>query len=198
MLSLAQFPGQDAYTGEHNRTEMSSDRYLGVGGIVDFRRHVCLFGAGLGISGVYDDDSDCDRDCDWEREWEWNWDDGGDDGNGGDDGDGGDGGGDNGVHGADGADGAGSGLLCFSTDQTIGTSGKYMGLGQQAGDHSSVGVILPFAFADSVVTNLVVKVSQGNTARTGQAWLYHDGMTCLLYTSPSPRDVEESRMPSSA
>ena len=24
------------------------------------------------------------------------------------------------------------------------------------------------------------------------------GMTCLLYTSPSPRDVEESRMPSSA
>ena len=25
-----------------------------------------------------------------------------------------------------------------------------------------------------------------------------DAMTCLLYTSPSPRDVEESRMPSSA
>jgi len=25
-----------------------------------------------------------------------------------------------------------------------------------------------------------------------------DGITCLLYTSPSPRDVEESRMPSSA
>ena len=24
------------------------------------------------------------------------------------------------------------------------------------------------------------------------------GNTCLLYTSPSPRDVEESRMPSSA
>ena len=24
------------------------------------------------------------------------------------------------------------------------------------------------------------------------------GITCLLYTSPSPRDVEESRMPSSA
>ena len=29
---------------------------------------------------------------------------------------------------------------------------------------------------------------------------YKDGLsaTCLLYTSPSPRDVEESRMPSSA
>ena len=25
-----------------------------------------------------------------------------------------------------------------------------------------------------------------------------DGLACLLYTSPSPRDVEESRMPSSA
>ena len=25
-----------------------------------------------------------------------------------------------------------------------------------------------------------------------------DYFTCLLYTSPSPRDVEESRMPSSA
>ena len=26
----------------------------------------------------------------------------------------------------------------------------------------------------------------------------HHGYVCLLYTSPSPRDVEESRMPSSA
>ena len=31
----------------------------------------------------------------------------------------------------------------------------------------------------------------------GDSQMYHDG-TCLLYTSPSPRDVEESRMPSSA
>ena len=28
--------------------------------------------------------------------------------------------------------------------------------------------------------------------------LVGDGTSCLLYTSPSPRDVEESRMPSSA
>ena len=27
---------------------------------------------------------------------------------------------------------------------------------------------------------------------------YAQGKACLLYTSPSPRDVEESRMPSSA
>ena len=29
-------------------------------------------------------------------------------------------------------------------------------------------------------------------------WTDGDPLTCLLYTSPSPRDVEESRMPSSA
>ena len=28
--------------------------------------------------------------------------------------------------------------------------------------------------------------------------LWEEGCDCLLYTSPSPRDVEESRMPSSA
>ena len=28
--------------------------------------------------------------------------------------------------------------------------------------------------------------------------LFMKGTPCLLYTSPSPRDVEESRMPSSA
>ena len=27
---------------------------------------------------------------------------------------------------------------------------------------------------------------------------FHENRFCLLYTSPSPRDVEESRMPSSA
>ena len=32
----------------------------------------------------------------------------------------------------------------------------------------------------------------------GEAWLSADQLSCLLYTSPSPRDVEESRMPSSA
>ena len=31
-----------------------------------------------------------------------------------------------------------------------------------------------------------------------QTNLVSESVTCLLYTSPSPRDVEESRMPSSA
>ena len=48
----------------------------------------------------------------------------------------------------------------------------------------------------------------GVSAITGRALLFHAIMEngaifyrlpiCLLYTSPSPRDVEESRMPSSA
>jgi len=32
----------------------------------------------------------------------------------------------------------------------------------------------------------------------GFVWQFVTYMFCLLYTSPSPRDVEESRMPSSA
>ena len=46
----------------------------------------------------------------------------------------------------------------------------------------------------------MVPFNTGFTATTG--YLTGDGdplfSTCLLYTSPSPRDVEESRMPSSA
>ena len=37
-----------------------------------------------------------------------------------------------------------------------------------------------------------------DTAYTVTAQNIGDFATCLLYTSPSPRDVEESRMPSSA
>ena len=37
------------------------------------------------------------------------------------------------------------------------------------------------------------------TANAGQLWcVVGPNGACLLYTSPSPRDVEESRMPSSA
>ena len=81
--------------------------------------------------------------------------------------------GDKGDKGDAGDDGIGSNLMCFSTDQTIGTQGKFMGLGQQAGDHDSVGVISPFAAGAEVLT-LVVKAAQGNNANSGVAVLYHD------------------------
>ena len=38
----------------------------------------------------------------------------------------------------------------------------------------------------------------GAFARLAPPWTDVRMLTCLLYTSPSPRDVEESRMPSSA
>ena len=41
----------------------------------------------------------------------------------------------------------------------------------------------------------VVHISVCNLRDEGK---FTSGMSCLLYTSPSPRDVEESRMPSSA
>ena len=48
--------------------------------------------------------------------------------------------------------------------------------------------------------NLIEKVIQ--TYKADKSRIYLTGMSmggyCLLYTSPSPRDVEESRMPSSA
>ena len=45
----------------------------------------------------------------------------------------------------------------------------------------------------------VVRKAEKSTAIPTAIKTYRDGVrTCLLYTSPSPRDVEESRMPSSA
>ena len=42
------------------------------------------------------------------------------------------------------------------------------------------------------VSSASVTIDDAQIAKIGQ------GIACLLYTSPSPRDVEESRMPSSA
>ena len=42
------------------------------------------------------------------------------------------------------------------------------------------------------------KVSAGNWDMTENELLFPTGKSCLLYTSPSPRDRQKSRMPSSA
>ena len=42
------------------------------------------------------------------------------------------------------------------------------------------------------------KLGLGSAYREAFAMALEQGYDCLLYTSPSPRDVEESRMPSSA
>ncbi len=80
-----------------------------------------------------------------------------------------------GPQGPEGPGGVETNVMCFGTDQTIGTQGKYMGLGQQSGDHDTVGVISPFVVGAQVL-RFVVKVSQGNTARSGDAQLFHDAL----------------------
>ena len=41
-------------------------------------------------------------------------------------------------------------------------------------------------------------IQTNGKGQRGKRWVSRRGNLCLLYTSPSPRDVEESRMPSSA
>ena len=61
-------------------------------------------------------------------------------------------------------------------------------------DHISLGEILVQRFGN-------IRINIPNQDKDGTVLPFHQGQwvgNCLLYTSPSPRDVEESRMPSSA
>ena len=51
---------------------------------------------------------------------------------------------------------------------------------------------------DKINDNFVELYGTDNDINTLDANLDVNNNACLLYTSPSPRDVEESRMPSSA
>ena len=59
----------------------------------------------------------------------------------------------------------------------------------------NVGKTVPFIKTDASVTAISLVNNKDLTKING--FLDHV-VSCLLYTSPSPRDVEESRMPSSA
>ena len=54
------------------------------------------------------------------------------------------------------------------------------------------------ALEQALVAATKKKFYEGTTAEEARLRVEIDRKTCLLYTSPSPRDVEESRMPSSA
>ena len=47
-------------------------------------------------------------------------------------------------------------------------------------------------------TSNEISNSSGSAYSAGGLALTNNGVTCLLYTSPSPRDRQKSRMPSSA
>ena len=52
---------------------------------------------------------------------------------------------------------------------------------------------------DNQAYSKLTQINKGNVKNLKAAWTFATGVNrCLLYTSPSPRDVEESRMPSSA
>ena len=91
--------------------------------------------------------------------------------------------------GADGSDGIGTNIMCFAGDQTVSTGGKFTGLGQQAGDHDSVGVISPFD-AGALVVKLVAKAAQGGSGgNSGIAVLHNDAgplsSECVLLGDPT-------------
>ena len=53
-------------------------------------------------------------------------------------------------------------------------------------------------YAAAIVANVASKATQASSNYTAKSTAQASYASCLLYTSPSPRDVEESRMPSSA
>ena len=52
--------------------------------------------------------------------------------------------------------------------------------------------------SDTTVNQLMLLNDISSNFKSIDAITYRMCVSCLLYTSPSPRDVEESRMPSSA
>ena len=54
----------------------------------------------------------------------------------------------------------------------------------------------PFSLSDYYGSAIMPSLNWVTKVKTGE--VVYDPADCLLYTSPSPRDVEESRMPSSA
>ena len=56
----------------------------------------------------------------------------------------------------------------------------------------------PFFGFQTLIGIFFAKIAKGNIVLAAIGTWISNPFTCLLYTSPSPRDVEESRMPSSA
>ena len=51
---------------------------------------------------------------------------------------------------------------------------------------------------DFVVVVNAEKIKVSGKKNTDKSYMFYSGWICLLYTSPSPRDMSASRMPSSA
>ena len=76
-------------------------------------------------------------------------------------------------------------MACFAL-------GLVLALNETCASSTGIALLMGVGFFGSLSTFSTFAVELLNELRAGQM------LTCLLYTSPSPRDVEESRMPSSA
>ena len=66
------------------------------------------------------------------------------------------------------------------------------------GAQKVVNLVVQYASAESKPIDLLTYMSSGKRVPSLTEECITSIKACLLYTSPSPRDVEESRMPSSA
>ena len=85
--------------------------------------------------------------------------------------------------------GAGEDTITFSTD-TISFDIK--------SDNFSIDLTMPSKRFKYSEERILKELTDYISATYNQHYSAGDDKVCLLYTSPSPRDVEESRMPSSA
>ena len=70
---------------------------------------------------------------------------------------------------------------------------------QLEGRHNARNLLLAVAVADQLgVSRKALQAMQVTVPGGRNRRLQQGGLTCLLYTSPSPRDLSTSRMPSSA
>ena len=59
------------------------------------------------------------------------------------------------------------------------------------GSAAGAGLVIGYSVLPNAVDSASKAIAAGN-------WDHQQFLTCLLYTSPSPRDLRKSRMPSSA
>ena len=91
-------------------------------------------------------------------------------------------------------------------DITCGLGGVGNGIPRQSGFDITVAseIMAVFCLASDFtdlkkrIGNIVIGYTRSNEPVRAKQLKADGAITCLLYTSPSPRDVEESRMPSSA
>ena len=72
------------------------------------------------------------------------------------------------------------------------------GLVQAVATDAATGELLMVAHMNEAALERTLATGEAHYWSRSRREVWHKGGTCLLYTSPSPRDRQKSRMPSSA